>query len=783
MPNPRAPHDHDWKQTICVLCYVNCGVEVQTHGRHIQKVRGDRANGKSHGYACQKAQRLPYYATETQRLTQPLKRRADGSGHDEIGWEQALTEIGERLLAAKSEHGGEAFLFYGGGGQGNHLGAIYFLSLYNSLGALKYMNALSQEKTGDFWINGRLFGKQNNHTAEDIEHADLLVVLGCNPWLSHGFQDARRVVNEFKRDATRKMIVVDPRRTEVADVADLHLQLRPGGDAFLLAAILSIILRRGAEASEFIAARTTGFEEVREVLLSVPVAEWIAASGVTAEAAERAVDMILAAKSMVVRVELGIQQSRHSTLNSYLEKLLYLLTGNFGRRGTNNLHTWLQPLFEDSQGKRSTVTGQRIIGGMVPTNSFSDEILSDHPDRVRVAWIDSTNPANTCADTMRFEQAMARLDLSVVVDVAYTETARLADYVLPASSQYEKWEWTFFNFEFPTNYFHLRKPLFEPLGGTLPEPELYTRLFETMGLLPGEEEMQRLTEIARTDRDRFLAEVMQSFGANTALIPLAPALLYRTFGKTLPEGAAAAAPLWIACRQVAARSPRQVQRALGSELDGTALGDLLFDAVLASRSGVAFTVHEYDEVWQLVDHADGRIHLAIPELLDWIRSLDPADLTLDPSFPLMLSAGHRRTHNANQIMRNPAWRKTDPDGALWANLSDLEAAGITDGGWAVIETRRGSLVVRAQADDTYRQGYCAVPHGYGQTYEADGVLTVEGPRINMVTDRTDCDPIAATPHHKNIPARLRQATSEEIASAEANTRRLRELASRLEQNP
>ena len=779
MPDTQAPHDNDWKQTICVLCYVNCGVEVQTKGRSIEKVRGDRADAKSRGYACQKAQRLEYYGTQPHRLTRPLKRRADGSGHDAISWEQAFSEIGQRLLAAKAEHGGDAFLFYGGGGQGNHLGAIYFLSLYNWLGARKYMNALSQEKTGDFWINGRLFGKQNNHTAEDVEHADLLLVLGCNPWLSHGFQDARKVVNEFKRDATRKMIVVDPRRTEVADVADLHLQLRPGSDAFLLSAILSTILRRGAEASDFIAARTTGFEEVREALLAVPVAEWIAASGVSTDAVERTVDMILAAESMVVRVELGIQQSRHSTLNSYLEKLLYLLTGNFGRRGTNNLHTWLQPLFEDSQGKRSTVTGRRIIGGLIPTNSFSDEILTDHPDRVRVAWIDSTNPANTCADTVRFEQAMANLDLSVVVDVAFTETARLADYVLPASSQYEKWECTFFNFEFPTNYFHLRKPIFEPLAGTLPEPEIYTRLFTAMGLLPGQDEQLRLTELARTDRDRFLAEAMAMFGANPSLIPLAPALLYRTFGTTLPEGAAAAAPLWVACRQIAERCPRQVQRALGTDLDGTALGDFLFDAILTSRSGLAFTTHEYDEVWDLLDHADRRVHMAIPELLDWMRNLDPADLTMDPSFPLVLSAGHRRTHNANQIMRNPAWRRTDPDGALWANPADLQAAGIGDGDWAVVETRRGSLVVRAEADETYRLGYCALPHGYGQTYEADGMLTVEGPRINMITDRADCDPIAATPYHKNVPARLRPAMPDEIARAEANAGRVRAMAARL----
>src|SRR5262249_39319410 len=185
-------------------------------------------------------------------------------------------------------------------GQGNHLGAAYFAALRDTLGVTKHFNALSQEKTGDFWVNGHLFGAQLCHTAEDIEHTDLLVVLGCNPWMAHGFQAARNAVNEIKKAPGRRMIVIDPRRTEAAEVADLHLQLRRGTDAFLLAAILAMILRRGGEAADFIAARTVGFEEVRETLLAVPVETWIEHAGVTLADVEQAVDMILAAPSMVV---------------------------------------------------------------------------------------------------------------------------------------------------------------------------------------------------------------------------------------------------------------------------------------------------------------------------------------------------------------------------------------------------------------------------------------------------------------------------------------------------
>src|SRR4030095_9907575 len=246
-------------------------------------------------------------------------------------------------------------------------------------------------------------------TAEDIEHTDVLVVLGCNPWMAHGFQAARNAVNEIKKAPERRMLVIDPRRTEVAEVADLYLQLRPGTDAYLMAPILAIILRRGGEAARFIEERTVGFEDVRDVLIAVPVERWVGHAGVAIADVERAVDMILSAPSMVVRVELGIQQSQHSTLNSYLEKLLYLLTGNFGRPGTDALHTWLQPLFRNSRGERSEVTGQEIIGGLLPTNRFADEVLSDHPSRVRAVWVDSNHPAHTAADTARLAEAVLAL--------------------------------------------------------------------------------------------------------------------------------------------------------------------------------------------------------------------------------------------------------------------------------------------------------------------------------------------------------------------------------------
>ena len=124
----------------------------------------------------------------------------------------------------------------------------------------------------------------------------------------------------------------------------------------------------------------------------------------------------------------------------------------------------------------------------MPANVVAEEILTDHPARYRAMLVESGNPAHSLADSQRMREALSSLEHLVVIDVAMTETARLAHYVLPVPSQYEKWEATFFNFDFPRNVFHLRRPLLEPLPGTLAEPEIHARLCEALGAF-GEEDV------------------------------------------------------------------------------------------------------------------------------------------------------------------------------------------------------------------------------------------------------------------------------------------------------
>jgi anaerobic selenocysteine-containing dehydrogenase len=283
--------------------------------------------------------------------------------------------------------------------------------------------------------------------------------------------------------------------------------------------------------------------------------------------------------------------------------------------------------------------------------------------------------------------------------------------------------------------------------------------------------------LAAEDRGRMMKRAFQMFGESPRLVPIAPVLLYATLGPTLPDGAAAAAPLWAACHRTAMEHGVAVQRALATTAEAPLLGELLFERLLASRSGFVFTAHEYEEVFQLVKHRDGKIHLAIPPLLEWIRQLNPAAEAPDPAYPFTLVAGQRRMHNANQIFRDPGWRKSDPDGALRIHSADLAALGGADGGWMAVTTKTGRLVTRVETDDSMQRGLVALPHGYGQSYpDGEGKRIVDGPRLNLITTHDDCDPIAATPYHKNVAVHLAPVVGVEAETAEAASRRIRALA-------
>lgn len=758
------PKTAEWKATACILCYANCGIQVQTEEGRITRVKGDKNHPASKGYTCNKALQIDYYQNAKDRPTAPLRRKPDGS-FEEIDWPTAISEIAQKMRSIRDEHGGDKIFRYGGGGQGNHLGGSYFGAVSAALDMKYYSNALAQEKTGYAWMMGRMFGA-NVHG--ELHDADCLLIVGKNPWQSNGIQRSRVMLRQASKDPNRALIILDPRRTESAELADYHLQVKPGRDAWCLSAMIAHILQEGLADEDWLEEHANGVEAVTEKFGNIPVDSYASFSGVEAEELKAAAEALAKAPTSAYYEDIGIQMAPHSTLVSYLNLLLMLVTGNFGKEHTMGVLSQLTGSFfgiddiaaDDEEGyeveyKKSPVVGARIVSGLVPCNVITEEILTDHPNRYRAMWIESGNPAHSMADSHKWREALRVLDLVVVIDVAMTETAEEADYILPAATQYEKWEATFFNFEFPKNVHHFRAPLFESKGDVLPEPEIHARLVEA--LEPFDFSMlDPLKEAAKEGLDTYGAAAFGFLGEHPELSRYLSYIVYRTLGPVLPEGAGSAAMYWPIVQQYAAANDKAVRRA-GFEGEGLGLGNALFEGILKGRSGVVFSVQDIEETFDQLKFEDSKVQLQIGEMLDDVAGLREFEDVVEEEkdYPFILSAGERRSHNANTIIRNPAWMKSNDATSMAMHPDDASALGVGDGGRVRIVTKAGEAEVNVSHDAGMRQGTLSMSNGLGLHYpDENGERVATGVSVNELTSREYRDKYLGTPFHKYVPARI-----------------------------
>ena len=757
----------DWQPTACNLCYANCGILVKTGGeggRSIIKVKGDRNHPASRGYICNKAAQINFYQSGKDRISQPQRRRADG-GYDAISWEVAIHEIAEKMSAIKETYGGDKIFRYGGGGQGNHLGGSYFGPVSKALDMRFQSNALAQEKTGYAWMMGRMFGT-NVHG--EMEHTQCLFIVGKNPWQSNSIQRARVLLKEVSQDPERTLIVVDPRRTESAELADIHLAVKPGRDAWALSAMIAHVIQQSLMPMDWLHDNVLGLERVLERFSDIDVDGYAAFAGLNPADVRAAAEAIAKSKTSAYYEDLGVQMAPHSTLLSYLNLLMMTITGHFGRPDTlAPLKSLIGQFFAlhdvaeaddagyEPQGRLSPVVGARIVGGLVPCNVIPEEILTEHPNRYRALWVESGNPCHSLADSQRWREAMRKLDLSVVIDVSMTETAREADYVLPVSSQYEKWESTFFNFEYPENHHHLRAPVCPPMPGTLSEPEIHARIIEA--LRPFElAEIEPLKAIAQQGLETFSPAMFEAITKHPHWGPYLPYILYRTLGPALPEGAAAAASYWLLAQRFATEHAEAVLRA-GFSGQGLDLGNALFEGILQGRSGVVFSKSDIANSFAELGFADNKIRLAVGEMLDEVAGLASLEdlVPKDPDFPMLLAAGERRAYTANTIVRDPEWVRKKNSAALAVNPEDAAECGVGDGEQVRLVTQAGAANVLITVDDRMMRGTLSLPNGLGLLYpDGEGKDTTLGVAPNELTSTELRDKFLGTPLHKHVPARI-----------------------------
>jgi anaerobic selenocysteine-containing dehydrogenase len=291
------------------------------------------------------------------------------------------------------------------------------------------------------------------------------------------------------------------------------------------------------------------------------------------------------------------------------------------------------------------------------------------------------------------------------------------------------------------------------MGEALPEPEIYTRLLEAMGAMP--RKFPVLSAVARSEPDLtghlgYMTALGLTLSRNKRWVPYGASIMYRTLGKSLRD--AAAAPLLPIAMAYAKEHAVAVRRA-GHKGSLLMLGANLFRAIIRDESGTVISRHEHFEMWSLLKTPDQRVHLHVPEMIEAIHALSREEAVAG-GFPFILMAGERRSYNANQIFRDPAWRKVDKHGALRMHPDDANALSLANGDIAQCTTERGMLEVTVEIDDALRRGVVTLPHGYGVSFQSSKPI---GPPVNRLTSISHCEPFSRTPFHKYVPATIRKS--------------------------
>lgn len=663
--------------------------------------------------------------------------------------DQALDEIAAKIRTIAEENGPDSVAF---AGEPAAWGGL----LMGALGSHGYYCSLAQELTGEMFVHARMLGDPGLGlaTAPDYDETDMLLAIGWNGMASNMMPQAPRYLRAFSRDPEKILVVIDPRRSETARLADIHLAIRPGTDALLTKAMISIILQEGWQDREYIAQHTNGMEAILPWFADFDAKAAVGVCDLD-YGQVREVARLFATRNSSLKSGLGIEMNRHSTATSYLEVILKTVCGRIGVRGGNVVHSALlhanAPAREPGAPVwRTPATGYFPIMGMLPPNILPEEILSDRPDRVRALIVCAGNPLRSWADTKAYEKAFQRLELLVTIDMAATETAAVSDYVLPAQSCFESWGGILPTIDatFPGIYYQLRHPVVEPEGEVLETLEILVRLADRLGLIPPIPEA--LVKAAEGDRVSFAGELMAFLQSDPRLEEALPFIIAKTLGKAM--GSVPLADIWFnlfTAPDFAIGEMAQVGFQPGPELADEVLGALI-DHPEGLWTGRSFPEHNL----AALGTPDKRIDLLIPEMAQWVESIDAASeaaaLEPEPRYPLILMAGSHCDITANTQLRDPAWNKGRRVSTLSMNPQDAELLGLVDGQQARVTTEAGSVEIEVEVAEMARPGQAIIAHGFGLNFEGG----TYGTNVNLLTKNTHRDPIAGTPCHRYVPCRI-----------------------------
>jgi anaerobic selenocysteine-containing dehydrogenase len=701
----------------CTLCEAMCGLEVTvgTDGE-LSGVRGHAGDPLSRGHLCPKAFALGDIQDDPDRLRRPLVRDRSGDFR-ETSWGEAFARAAELLVGVQAAHGDASVAVYLGNPNVHSLGAqTHHPTLVRLLRTRHRYSASSVDQLPHHVVAWALYGHQLLLPVPDIDRTDLLVLVGHNPMASNGslwtVPDFPRRRRELSSRGGR-LVVLDPRRTETARVADAHHFVRPGSDAAVLLALVREVLRSGRERPP---AWVDGVDAVREAVapFTPELAERI--SGMTAAAVRGLANEMLDAPRAAVHGRMGVSTQAHGVICQWAVQLLNILTGNLDRPGGTMLTTPAVDLVGRGlvgrggfSRRRTRVRGLPGFGGEFPVSALAEEMTTPGDGQVRALVTIAGNPASSTPAGHRLGEALAGLDAMVSIDFYLNETTRHADVILPPTGPLERDHYDL--------VFHLL---------ALRNTARFTPALRARD--PGG---RHDWEIAR---DLGVALVRRR-GPRSALRPATIRALARL--RVSPRR-----QLDLLLRTGGARlSVRKIAAVPG----GVDLGPLR-----PRLPGRLMTPGQ-------------RVDLAPSFVLDGLAVLT-ADLEHwgPPGDGLLLLIGRRHQRDNNSWLHNTTrLTRGRPRHLLLAHPADLAERDIENGDRVRVRSAVGEVEVEAAATADLMRGVVSLPHGYGHRHEGVRLaqaIELPGVSVNDLTDPAVVEPISGNAVLNGVPVSIERVS-------------------------
>lgn len=703
----------------CTLCEAMCGIKIELDGEKILSIKGDKEDSFSQGHICPKAIGLQDLYNDKDRLTMPVKK-VEGEWV-EISWKAAFKEVAKNLKSIQSKHGKNAVGVYLGNPTVHNVEAmINGPAFFNLLKTRNRYAATSVDQLPHHLAAMLMFGHPLLIPIPDIDHTDYMVILGANPVVSNGsIMTAPNVKKRLKAIQKRggQFITIDPRFTETSAIADQHLFIKPGTDAYLVMAMINILFEKGLVESKKLASHIEGVETVQTLVKDYTAESVAEKTGISSENIEKLVEEFCQADSALLYARIGVSTHEFGSLVNWLTCVFNILTGNMDSQGgmmfpnpAIDLVGFKKPKVKKFGRFHSRISQYPETIGELPVVALAEEILTEGKDQIKAMVVAAGNPLLSTPNNKLLTKAFKTLDFMLSVDFYINETSRHANVILPPPTPLERPHYDLiFNHLAVRNHAKYSEALFDKKAGSLSESEIYWGLTQAMapkGLKAQSKTWMRL-------------QVMKWLGTKGVI------------NKGLKAGPYG--------KQKNSLVKNLDIKQLMKHDHGLDLGELTpcFPEKILTKNG--------------------KINLAPKEFVDDLVRLEK-HLSNKPNPQSMLLIGRRDARTCNSWMHN-SYRLVKGKERCVAHINQLDAENlkIVNGQLIKVNSRVGEIKIPVEITETIMPGVISIPHGWGHGQEGTKMSIANahsGVSINELTDEKFVDELTGNAALNGVPVEV-----------------------------